>query len=101
MELGGKGCSLAHTTDPNLTFFQWLPQGLEDCRFEFWDLIEQKDSPMGECDLTWSKRIATADDGRGRGRVVRRSHGWTNDEPVVVREETCCGADSCDLERVL
>ena len=81
-EVGGVGGFGAGAGDGDFLVFERLAEGFEDRAGEFGDFVEKEDAEVGEGDFAGCGVIAAADDGDGRGGVVRGAEGASGDDAV-------------------
>src|SRR5450756_766108 len=62
---------LTHARNGDGTTLEGLAQDLQDIPVELGQLVHEQDAPVGERDLTRSRRGSSTDDSNARCRVVR------------------------------
>ncbi len=97
-EFGGEGEGGVGAGDGDGAGFEGLAEDLEDVAGEFGELVEEEDAVVGEGDFAGARDGAAADDGGGRGGVMRRADGAGAEERLVLGEQSDGGIDAGGFE---
>src|SRR5664280_788387 len=84
-KMGGVRQGLTHARDGDGPALEGLAQDLQDIPVELGQLVHEQDTPVGERDLTRTRRGSSADDGDTRRGMVRVAEGALLDHGLSIQ----------------